>query len=154
MIGLLAVVLGACSSNHDDQQSQANDQAKTAQSGQQDQEKQIKAMQKKLDQQKVDDTKTVAVVNDEKITGKDYNSVLSTAQMQYQQTGQDPTSKDAAQQIKKQAIDSLIGQALITQEADKKATKHLRKKLKNSWTKAKSSIKTSKILRKRSKKQA
>lgn len=96
MIGLLAVVLGACSSNHDDQQSQASDQAKTAQSGQQDQEKQIKAMQKKLDQQKVDDTKTVAVVNDEKITGKDYNSVLSTAQMQYQQTGQDPTSKDAA----------------------------------------------------------
>ena len=97
----------------------------------------------------------MAVVNDEKITGKDYNSVLSTAQMQYQQTGQDPTSKDAAQQIKKQAIDSLIGQALITQEADrKKATKHLRKKLKNSWTKAKSSIKTSKILRKRSKKQA
>ena len=57
MIGLLAVVLGACSSNHDDQQSQASDQAKTAQSGQQDQEKQIKAMQKKLDQQKVDDTK-------------------------------------------------------------------------------------------------
>ncbi len=154
MIGLLAVVLGACTSNHDDQQSKANNQEKTAQSGQQDQEKQMKAMQKKLDQQKVDDTKTVAVVNDEKITGKDYNSVLSTAQMQYQQTGQDPTSKDAAQQIKKQAIDSLVGQALITQEADKKATKHLRKKLKNSWTKAKSSIKMNKILRKLSRKPA
>ena len=79
----------------------------------------------------------MAVVNDEKITGKDYNSVLSTAQMQYQQTGQDPTSKDAAQQIKKQAIDSLIGQALITQEADKKATKHLRKKLKTAGRKQK-----------------
>ncbi|EWH22741.1 SurA N-terminal domain-containing protein [Bacillus haynesii] len=129
MIGLLAVVLGACSSNHDDQQSQINDQAKTAQSGQQDQEKQMKAMQKKLDQQKVAETKTVAVVNDEKITGKDYNSVLSTAQMQYQQTGQDPTSKDAAQQIKKQAIDSLIGQALITQEADKKGYKASEKEI-------------------------
>lgn len=129
MIGLLAVVLGACASNHDDQQSQTKDQAKTAQSGQQDQEKQMKAMQKKLDQQKVDETKTVAVVNDEKITGKDYNSVLSTAQMQYQQTGQDPTSKDAAQQIKKQAIDSLIGQALITQEADKKGYKASEKEI-------------------------
>ena len=53
-----------------------NNQEKTAQSGQQDQEKQMKAMQKKLDQQKVDDTKTVAVVNDEKITGKDYNICL------------------------------------------------------------------------------
>ncbi|MDI5788890.1 hypothetical protein PO124_12120 [Bacillus licheniformis] len=33
MIGLLAVVLGACSSNHDDQQSQASDQAKPHKAG-------------------------------------------------------------------------------------------------------------------------
>ncbi|MDI5788889.1 hypothetical protein PO124_12115 [Bacillus licheniformis] len=44
----------------------------------------------------------------------------------------------------KQAIDSLIGQALITQEADKKATKHLRKKLKTAGRKQKQ-YKTSKI---------
>ncbi|MED1738586.1 SurA N-terminal domain-containing protein [Bacillus swezeyi] len=135
MVGLMAVALAACASN-DDARSNADDQGKTAQSGQQDQEKQMKAMQKKLDKQKVDDTKTVAVVNDEKITGKDFNSLLSTAQMQYQQTGQDPTSDDAAKQIKKQTIDSLVGQALITQEADKKgykaSEKEINKQLDNS----------------------
>ncbi|MFN2746426.1 MULTISPECIES: SurA N-terminal domain-containing protein [Bacillus] len=120
MIGLMAAVLAACASQPDKDASQ---------SGQPNQEEQMKALQKKLDKQKVDDTKTVVVVNKQKITGQDYNRLLSTAQMQYQQTGQDPTSADAAKQIKKQTIDSLVGQALISQEADKKGYKATAKEI-------------------------
>lgn len=122
MIGFMALALAACGSNEESQKSKADDQAKTTQNAQ-DQEKQMKAMQKKLDKQKVDEKKTVAVVNGKKITGDDYNSLLSTAQMQYQQTGQDPTTADAAKQIKKQTLDSLVGQTLLLEEADKKGYK-------------------------------
>ena len=40
-----------------------------------------------------------------------------------QQMGQDPTSKEAAEQVKKQTINSLVGQTLLLQEADKKSYK-------------------------------
>ena len=61
-------------------------------------------MQKKMDKQKVEKDKVVATVNDEKIKGEEYNNVLSKSQMQYQQMGQDPTSKDAAKKIKQQTL--------------------------------------------------
>ncbi|WP_406621276.1 SurA N-terminal domain-containing protein [Bacillus atrophaeus] len=125
LIGVMAVALTACGSN-DEGKKEANaaDQTKSAQTEQQqDQAKQMEAMQKKLEKQKTDDKKTVAVVNNEKLTGSDYNSVLTSAQTQYQQSGQDPTSKDAAKQIKKQTINSLVGQTLLLQEANKKGYK-------------------------------
>ncbi|MDQ0221384.1 SurA N-terminal domain-containing protein [Peribacillus cavernae] len=77
-------------------------------------------MQKKLNKQKVDDKETVAIVNDKKLMGRDYNMALSSLQMQMQQMGQDPTSKEAAKQVKEQTINNLVGQTLILQEADKK----------------------------------
>jgi FKBP-type peptidyl-prolyl cis-trans isomerase (trigger factor) len=40
-----------------------------------------------------------------------------------QQMGQDPTSKEATEQVKKQTINSLVGQTLLLQEADKKSYK-------------------------------
>ncbi|RUQ23975.1 peptidylprolyl isomerase [Peribacillus cavernae] len=80
----------------------------------------LEEMQKKLNKQKVDDKETVAIVNDKKLMGRDYNMALSSLQMQMQQMGQDPTSKEAAKQVKEQTINNLVGQTLILQEADKK----------------------------------
>lgn len=80
-------------------------------------------MQKKMEAQRVDDKKTVATVNGQKITGSDYNSVLSSTQMQMQQMGQDPTAKEALKQVKDQTVNTLVGQNLLMQEADKKGFK-------------------------------
>ncbi|SMQ84906.1 SurA N-terminal domain-containing protein [Bacillus sp. OV166] len=119
--GIIAISLTACGSNDKGAQSDnSKEQTKTAQTEQQDQEKQIKEMQKKLDKQKIGEKKTVAIINDEKVLGSDYNMVLSSLQMQMQQMGQDPTSEEAAKQVKEQTIDNLVGQTLILQEADKK----------------------------------
>ncbi|MCK6256263.1 SurA N-terminal domain-containing protein [Fictibacillus sp. WQ 8-8] len=123
MVCLLAVALTACGSNDKEKKaSDNNDKAKTSQA-QKKQEKQMKEMQKKLEAQKVGNKKVVATVNNEKIKGKDYNQALSSSQMQMQQMGQDPSSKEAAKQIKKQTIESLIGQSLIMQDAKKKGYK-------------------------------
>ncbi|MFF2290974.1 SurA N-terminal domain-containing protein [Peribacillus butanolivorans] len=117
VIGLLAVVLTACGSN--DEAGKKNDDKEAAKTTE-DQQKQMEELQKKLDKQKVDEKKTVAIVNDEKISGAEYNSMLSTTQMQMQQLGQDPTSKKVAEQIKEQTINSLVGQRLLLQAAEKK----------------------------------
>ncbi|MFE4240886.1 SurA N-terminal domain-containing protein [Peribacillus butanolivorans] len=117
VIGLLAVVLTACGSN--DEAGKKNDEKESAKTTE-DQQKQMEELQKDLDKQKVDEKKTVAIVNDEKISGAEYNSLLSTTQMQMQQLGQDPTSKKVAEQIKEQTINSLVGQRLLLQAADKK----------------------------------
>ncbi|MDQ0861058.1 SurA N-terminal domain-containing protein [Bacillus sp. V2I10] len=124
--GLMAVVLAACGGNEESKEAKndAKNDAKTAETDQQkDQQKQMEEMQKKLEAQQVDEKKTVALVNDEKILGSDYNSVLQSTQGQMQQMGQDPTSKEAAEQVKKQTLDSLVGQTLLLQEANKKGYK-------------------------------
>ncbi|MGE7761301.1 SurA N-terminal domain-containing protein [Peribacillus sp. NPDC097895] len=128
IIGLLAVVLTACGSNDEADKKNEEKDAKTTEDQQsketakatEEQQKKMEEMQKKLDKQKVDEKKTVAIVNDEKISGADYNNVLSTTQMQMQQFGQDPTTKEGAKQIKEQTINSLVGQTLLLQAADKK----------------------------------
>ena len=74
-------------------------------------------MQAKLDEQQVDKSKIVAVVNDEELTGDKYNQALMSIQGQMQQMGQDPTSKEASEQIKTQTLDSLVNQTLIRQKA-------------------------------------
>jgi FKBP-type peptidyl-prolyl cis-trans isomerase (trigger factor) len=117
LIGLMAVVLTACGSN--DEADKNNDEKETAQPTE-DPQKQAEELQKKLDNEKVDEKKTVVIVNDEKISGAEYNSVLSMIQMQMQQLGQDPTSKEVAEQIKEQTINSLVGKRLLLQDADKK----------------------------------
>ncbi|MGP7816604.1 SurA N-terminal domain-containing protein [Niallia sp. 01092] len=122
-IGLLSFMLTACSSNSEGDKTKENKETKTSQKEMQDQAKQMEEMQKKLNKQKIDENKTVAIVNDKKLLGSDYNSVLSSTQMQLQQMGQDPTSKEAAKQIKEQTIDSLVGQTLLIQDADKKGYK-------------------------------
>ncbi|TMU88032.1 peptidylprolyl isomerase [Bacillus sp. BHET2] len=125
LLVLLTIGLAACGSDEESQK-QADNKAKTEDNDKQSQEEQAKKMeemQKKMDEQKVQKDKIVAIVNDEKIKGDDFNTVLSQSQMQYQQMGQDPTSKDAAKKIKDQTMDSLVGQTLLMQQADEKGYK-------------------------------
>lgn len=128
IVGLLSVALAACGSNDASDSADKKEDSKTAQTEEQqqqtkEQEKQMKEMQEKLEKQQVDEKKTVALVNDEKILGSEYNQVLQTSQMQMQQMGQDPTTKDAAKQVKDQTIDSLVGQTLLIQDATEKGYK-------------------------------
>ncbi|WHZ59005.1 SurA N-terminal domain-containing protein [Metabacillus hrfriensis] len=143
--GLMAVVLAACGGNEESKEAKNDDKAKTAETDQQkDQQKQMEEMQKKLEAQQVDEKKTVALVNDEKILGSDYNSVLQSTQGQMQQMGQDPTSKEAAEQVKKQTLDSLVGQTLLLQEANKKGYKASDEDVKKQLDETKKQFKTEK----------
>jgi hypothetical protein len=148
LIGLIAAALTACGSNDDAKQSKSDDQ-KTAQTekqkeAQEKQEKQAKEMQKKLDKQKVDEKKTVAVVNGKKVSGEEYNAALATSQNQYQQMGQDPTSKEAAKQVKQQTIDNLVGQTLLLQEAENKGYKATDEEVDKKFKETKKQFKTDK----------
>jgi FKBP-type peptidyl-prolyl cis-trans isomerase (trigger factor) len=124
LITIMAIAIAACG-NGEEAKKQSEDKPKTEESSkeQQDQAKQMEEMQKKMDKQKVDKGKIVAVVNDEELKGEEYNNMLTTSQMQYQQMGQDPTSKKASEEIKKQTIDSLVGQTLLMQQANEKGYK-------------------------------
>lgn len=84
--GLMVVVLAACGGNEESKEAKNNDKAKTAETDQQkEQQKELEEMQKKLEAQKIDEKKTVAIVNDKEVLGSDYNSALASAQGQMQQ---------------------------------------------------------------------
>jgi hypothetical protein len=117
LAGMISIGLAACGDNEEN--SKEADTEKTNQE-QTEQTAEMEEMQKKLEEQHVDKESTVAVVNDEDIKGEAYNTLLSQTQMQYQQMGQDPTSEELAPKLKESTIDSLIGQTLLLQEADKK----------------------------------
>jgi hypothetical protein len=143
--GLMAIVLAACGGNEESKEGEYDDKANTAETDQQkEQQKQMEEMQKKLEAQQVDETKTVAIVNDKEILGSYYNSTLASAQGQMQQMGQDPTSKEAAEQVKKQTINSLVGQTLLLQEADKKGYKVSEADIKKQLDETKKQFKTEK----------
>ena len=143
--GLMIVVLAACGGNDESTEAKNNDKTKTEENEQQkEQQKAMEEMQKKLERQKIDEKKTVAIVNDTKILGSDYNGILSSIQGQMQQMGQDPTSKEAAEQVKNQTIDSLVGQTLLLQEADKKSYKVSEADIKKRLDEVKKQFKTEK----------
>jgi SurA-like N-terminal domain len=143
--GLMAIVLAACGGNEESKEAEYDDKANTAETDQQkEQQKQMEEMQKKLEAQQVDEKKTVAIVNDKEILGSYYNSTLASAQGQMQQMGQDPTSKEAAEQVKKQTINSLVGQTLLLQEADKKGYKVSEADIKKQLDETKKQFKTEK----------
>lgn len=102
--GALALSLAAC--NGDDKEKEDAD-AQAA----------FEEMQKKLDEQKIDEEQIVAVINDEEVNGEFYNVVLQKLQMDAQQIGQDPTSDEVANALKEQTLDTLINQTLLSQKA-------------------------------------
>lgn len=101
--GALALSLAACSG--DDKEESLTDSAPTDE------------MQKELEKQKIEDDKIVAIVNDEELNGESYNIVLQNLQAQIQQSGQDPTSEELVEELKKQTLDTLVNQTLILQQA-------------------------------------
>ncbi|MCL6572986.1 MAG: SurA N-terminal domain-containing protein, partial [Bacillus sp. (in: Bacteria)] len=120
--GALALSLAACSEKEDStKDKQTQGESKQAQeavkSPTKEEQAAAKEMQAKLSKQQVDESKIVAVVNDEELAGTDYNAALMSIQGQMQQAGQDPTSKEAAKQVKTQALDMLVNQTLILQKA-------------------------------------
>ena len=92
-------------------------QEETKQEASKEQEESAKEMQEKLAEQQVDENKIVAVVNNEELKGEEYNAALTSIQGQMQQMGQDPSSKESAEQVKAQALDTLVNQTLILQKA-------------------------------------
>lgn len=110
--GALALSLAACSDKDDDKKN--NDAAD---------EQAFEEMEKKLEEEQIKDDTVVAVVNGEEITGKTYNTVLQSVQMDVLQSGQDPTEGDMPKNIQEQTVDVLVNQALILQEAEKEDIK-------------------------------
>jgi hypothetical protein len=123
--GALALSLAACN-NEDKATKEETPKEETAKKDASQEEtkapkapskEELAEMQAKLDEQQVDKSKIVAVVNDEELTGDKYNQALMLVQGQMQQMGQDPTSKEASEQIKTQTLDSLVNHTLIRQKA-------------------------------------
>ena len=117
LAGMISIGLAACGDNGENSKEAETENTNQEQT---EQTAELEEMQKKLEKQHVEAEKTVAVVNDEDIKGEAYNTLLTQTQLQYQQMGQDPTSEELASQLKESTIDSLIGQTLLLQEADKK----------------------------------
>ncbi|MGN7386077.1 SurA N-terminal domain-containing protein [Sporosarcina sp. SAFN-015] len=141
--GLMAVILVACGANGEN--TEATNDNKTAETDQQkEQQNQMAEMQKKLEEQQIDENKTVAIVNDKEILGSDYNTGLASVQGQLQLMGQDPTSKEGAEQAKNQTIDSLVVQTLLLQEADKKSYKVSEEEINKQLDEIKKQFKTEK----------
>ncbi|WP_409253874.1 SurA N-terminal domain-containing protein [Bacillus sp. SCS-153A] len=120
LAGMISIALTACGDNGENSEEAESENTNQEQT---EQTAELEEMQKKLEEKHVDADTTVAVVNDEDIKGDAYNTLLSQTQMQYQQMGQDPTSEELASRLKESTIDSLIGQTLLLQEADKKGYK-------------------------------
>ncbi|MCZ2260937.1 SurA N-terminal domain-containing protein [Sporosarcina sp. G11-34] len=121
MAGALALGLAACG---DDDKKAKEETSKTettneevAQEPTKEEQAAFEEMQKKLVEQQVDKNEIVAIVNEEELKGEEYNTVLMSIQGQMQQMGQDPTSKEATEQIKEQTLDTLVNQTLILQKA-------------------------------------
>lgn len=119
--GALALSLSACN-DEDKATKEEKPQEETKQEAakaptEKDQAAAAKEMQEKMAEQEVDESKVVAVVNDEELKGDQYNAALASIQGQMQQSGQDPSSKEAAEKVKTQVLDSLVGQTLILQKA-------------------------------------
>jgi hypothetical protein len=121
LAGILSLGLAACADNGENAEETENDTNATEE--QSDETAQMEEMQKKLEEQHVEEDTTVAVVNKEEIKGEAYNALLTRSQTSYQQMGQDPTSEEIATQLKESTIDSLIGQTLLLQAADNKGYK-------------------------------
>ncbi|WP_421384827.1 SurA N-terminal domain-containing protein [Bacillus salacetis] len=119
LAGMISIGLAACGDNGENSKDADTENTNQEQTEQTEQTAEMEEMQKKLEKQHVDEETTVAVVNEEDIKGEAYNTLLSQTQMQYQQMGQDPTSEELAPKLKESTIDSLIGQTLLLQEAEK-----------------------------------
>ncbi|WP_169525361.1 SurA N-terminal domain-containing protein [Pseudalkalibacillus hwajinpoensis] len=108
--GLVLVALAACGGNENSSNDKKQEDTKTEEKA---------GEQKQPEVDKVDADKVMATVNGTEITGEDFNPVYENNQMQYVQMGQE-VPKEQLEQMKKQIVDSLVGQELILQDAKDK----------------------------------
>lgn len=109
----IAVTLAACG---DDSKDKEKDE------GQVDEETAEQANEdvEVTDEEKVKDDDVVVNINDSGVKGTHYNVIYAQTKMQMQQLGQDTKDVDA---IKEHALDELIAQELVMQDADDKGVK-------------------------------
>lgn len=106
----VATVLAACGSDSDSDSDKKDDDQEQAEN-QDDQDISIS------DDEKVPGDDVVAQVNDKKIKGKQYNDIYAQTKSAMKMNGEDVEDKDA---MKDQALDVLVQQELIQQDADDK----------------------------------
>lgn len=107
MVISLAIVLAACGNKGADDE--GNEEADT-QSVEQANNQEIEFS----DEEKVSEDKVVANINDVELTGEMYNLIYVQTKIQLNQFGQDISDVD---QVKELAIDGLINQEIIKQDA-------------------------------------
>lgn len=106
--GALAFSLAACSG--DDKKEENNKETP-------DTEAAIEKTQKELEKQLVKDDQIVAIVNGEEITGEAYNNVLQNLQLELEESGQDLTTDENIEQLKKATLETLVDQTALLQQA-------------------------------------
>lgn len=111
--GALALSLAACGGEDKAEKEETPQEQEPSQ----EETESAEEMQAKLAEQQVEKDKVVAVVNDEELKGEEYNAALTSIQSQMQQMGQDPSSKESAEQVKGQALDMVVNQTLLLQKA-------------------------------------
>ncbi|MGO1060167.1 SurA N-terminal domain-containing protein [Planococcus sp. FY231025] len=107
---LIAAVLGACS----DSEEAAPKEEKTAETTEETAGERQTALE--LPEEK----DVVAVINDEEVLGNVYNSVARQMESTLTSQGQDPTTPENAKMLKEQAMEVLVGNRLILQDAEEK----------------------------------
>lgn len=106
---MIALVLGLAACGNDDKEDAGETPGV-------DQEA-IDEMNAKLAEQQIDEEKVVAIVNEEELDGKQFNTVLRNIQLQYQQMGQDPTADELTDLIQEHTLNNLVNEILFLQDA-------------------------------------
>lgn len=110
---LLAAMLGACSDN----EKAATPDKQAAESTEET------AGEQTTELELPDEKDVVVVINDQEILGNVYNSVARQMQSTMTSQGQDATTPENTKLVKEQAMEVLVGNALILQDAEKKGHK-------------------------------
>ncbi|HET7628886.1 MAG TPA: SurA N-terminal domain-containing protein [Bacillales bacterium] len=115
MGAVLVLALAACGGNEEGKSAKSGDDGKSTEK--EAHEPKMKGL--------VDEDKTVVIVNGEKVKGATYNPILKRIEQmhllaQAQKGDQKASKADIYKKSKQQALDSVIGQTLLLQDADKK----------------------------------
>lgn len=130
LMAALAFALAACNGDKNDS---ANSENKDDSSTQSDDGSTSSDSSGNSTKGMVDEDKVVANVNDEQIKGNEYNSALQQVESSFRSQGQDPSDDKVYKQAKQQAIDSVVGQELMLQDADKKGYEPSDKEIKKQY---------------------
>jgi len=107
--GALAISLAACGSGEDKAKSNSTEQ-------------------------QVEPNEIVAIVNEEELKGEAYNAISASILNQMEQMGEDPSTKESTEQVKTQALDILVNQTLVLQQAKESEIKAEKSEIDKDYT--------------------